>query len=133
MQINPYLIFDGQCRDAFTAYEQCLGGKAHLVSYGEAPPSDGPSQAPDRIMHAHLETHGAALMGSDGPGGAAPKDSVWVSLSVDEVGEAERIFNELASGGSVVMPIGETFWAQRFGMLKDRFGVAWMINCSRPS
>lgn len=133
MQINPYVIFDGQCREAFTAYEKCLGGKARLMTYGDAPPSEGPAQPPERIMHAHLEAHGAQLMGSDGPGGDSAKDSVWVSLSVEDVAEAERVFRELAEGGSVVMPIAETFWALRFGMLKDRFGVSWMVNCSRPS
>ncbi|HTV02081.1 MAG TPA: VOC family protein [Luteitalea sp.] len=131
MQINPYLIFNGQCRDAFTTYEKIFGGTAQLMPYGDAPASDGPAQPPDHIMHAHLQAHGAILMGSDGPGGDSPKDSVWVSLSVESADEAERLFKELAEGGTTVMPIGETFWALRFGMLKDRFGVSWMVNCSK--
>ena len=132
MQINPYLIFDGTCREAFTAYEKVLGGKAHLMPYGDAPPSGGPAQPADHIMHAHLDAAGAVLMGSDGPRGDGAKDAVFVSISVDDTAEAERIFRELAEGGTVVMPIGETFWAARFGMLKDRFGVSWMVNCSTP-
>jgi PhnB protein len=132
MQINPYLIFDGTCREAFTAYEKCLGGKATLMTYGEAPQMDGPKQPADRIMHAHLDAQGAVLMGSDGPGGDANKDGVWVSISLEDAAEAERVFGELAQGGAIEMPIGETFWALRFGMLKDRFGVSWMVNCSRP-
>jgi PhnB protein len=132
MQINPYVIFDGQCREAFTTYEKCLGGTAQLMTYGDSPQMDGPPQPADHIMHAHLEAHGAVLMGSDGPGGDGPKESVWVSLTVEAVDEAERIFGELGNGGHIVMPIGETFWAQRFGMLKDRFGVSWMVNCSKP-
>jgi PhnB protein len=132
MQINPYVIFDGQCRDAFTAYEKCLGGKAQLMTYGDSPPTGGPAQPPDHIMHAHLEAQGAVLMGSDGPGGDGPKESVWVSLTTESVADAERIFGELGSGGQVIMPIGETFWALRFGMLRDRFGVSWMVNCSKP-
>ena len=132
MQINPYLIFDGQCREAFTTYATCLGGEVQLMTYADAPATGGPPQPADHIMHAHLEAHGAVLMGSDGPGGDVAKESVWVSLSVDAVEEAERIFHELAQGGQVVMPIGETFWALRFGMLKDRFGVSWMVNCSKP-
>jgi PhnB protein len=132
MQITPYVIFDGQCREAFTTYEKCLGGTVHLMTYGDAPPTGGPSQPPDWIMHAHLEAQGAVLMGSDGPGGDGPRNSVWVSLTVDAVDEAERIFHALAEGGAVVMPIGETFWALRFGMLTDRFGVSWMVNCDRP-
>ena len=132
MQINPYVIFDGQCREAFDAYAKCLGGTVQFMSYGESPQMDGPPQPADRIMHAHLAAHGATLMGSDGPGGDGPKESVWVSLSVDAVEEAERIFRDLCAGGTVVMPISETFWALRFGMLKDRFGVSWMVNCNKP-
>ncbi len=134
MQINPYVIFDGQCRDAFTFYEKCLGGTLQLSPYGDMPQPDGqgPQQPPDRIMHAQLEAQGAVLMGSDGPGGDGAKDAVWVSISVDAADEADRIFTDLSDGGLVVMPIGETFWALRFGMLKDRFGVSWMVNCPRP-
>ena len=83
-------------------------------------------------MHARLEAHGAVLMGSDGPGGDAGKDIVWVSLTVGRRGGGRAHLRALAEGGHVVMPIGETFWALRFGMLKDRFGVSWMVNCSRP-
>ena len=132
MQITPYVIFDGQCREAFTFYEQVLGGTVQVHTYGEAPGGDGPSRPPDQIMHARLDAHGAVLMGSDGPGGDGPKDAVWVSLLVDAAEEAERVFTGLSEGGTVVMPIGETFWAERFGMLKDRFGVSWMVNCERP-
>ena len=133
MQINPYVIFDGQCREAFTTYERCLGGKVTFATYGDVPPGGGggPQRPADQIMHAHLVAPGGAeLMGSDGPGGEG-KDGVWVSINVDQPAEAERIFGELSQGGAVVMPIGETFWALRFGMLKDRFGVSWMVNCSK--
>lgn len=133
MQINPYVIFDGKCREAFTAYGKVLGSTARLVTYGETPAGGGPPQPADHIMHAYLEAGGAVLMGSDGPGGDGPKDSVWVSINVDAPADADRIFGELAEGGTVVMPIAETFWALRFGMLKDRFGVSWMVNCSKPS
>ena len=132
MQINPYLIFDGTCRDAFTTYEKILGGTVQLMTYADTPAGDGLPQPPENIMHAYLEAHGAVLMGSDGPGGDGAKDAVWVSLSVESVEEAERVFKELAEGGTVVMPIAETFWALRFAMLKDRFGVSWMVNCSKP-
>ena len=98
------------------------------MTYGEAPPAEGPAQPPDHVMHARLEAHGAVLMASDGPGGDAGKDNVWVSLTLDDVAEAERVFGALAEGGQVVMPIGETFWALRFGMLKDRFGVRGCVN-----
>ena len=132
MEISPYVMFDGQCREAFTAYKAILGGELHLVTYGDAPPGQGPPQPPDHVMHARLEAKGAVLMASDGPDGDAGKDNVWISLTVDDAAEAERIYGALAEGGNVVMPIGETFWALRFGMLKDRFGVSWMVNCSKP-
>lgn len=132
MEINPYVIFNGQCREAFTAYERCLGGTVQLMPYGDMPPGGrGPQQPADWIMHARLEAHGAVLMGSDGPGGDTPRKSVWISLTVKTTDEAERVFRELADGGAVEMPIGETFWALRFGMLTDRFGVSWMVNCNK--
>lgn len=132
MQIEPYVIFDGQCREAFTHYATCLGGRVDFHAYGDMPPGgDGPAQPPDRIMHARLEAAGAVLLGSDGPGGDGPKDAVWVSVGVADPAEADRIFAALSTGGHIVMPIGETFWAQRFGMLKDRFGVSWMVNCHK--
>ena len=134
MQINPYVIFDGQCREAFSTYAQCLGGTVSFSTYGEMPGGvQQPGQSPDRIMHARLEAHGAVLLGSDGPGGEAAKDAVWVSLTLHDTAEAERIYAALTEGGQAVMPLAETFWAPRFGMLKDRFGVSWMINCERPA
>lgn len=132
MQINPYVIFDGQCREAFDAYAACLGGQVSYRTYGEMPAGDGGSQQPpDHIMHARLEAHGAVLMGSDGPGGHAAKSGIWISLDIADPAEADRTFGALATDGRVVMPIGETFWARRFGMLTDRFGVSWMINCDK--
>ncbi len=133
MQINPYVIFSGQCREAFTTYEKVLGGTVQLMAYGDGPPSEqAQAHPPEHIMHARLEAQGAILMGSDGPGGETSKESVWISVNVSDVAEAERIFRDLAEGGHVVMPIGETFWAVRFGMLKDRFGLSWMVNCEQP-
>ena len=131
MQITPYVIFEGQCREAFTTYARCLGGEVSFNRYGDMPQQDGqgPSQPADWIMHARLEAQGGVLMGSDGPEGGGPKDTVWVTVGLQDPAEAERIFAELSDGGQVVMPIAQTFWAQRFGMLKDRFGVSWMINC----
>jgi PhnB protein len=132
MQVNPYLIFDGQCETAFTFYERCLGGTiAALLTYGESPMADRtPSEGRGKIMHARLVVGDTVLMGSDAPPGRYEKpQGISVTLGVDEPGEAERIFNALAEGGSVGMPLQETFWALRFGMVVDRFGIPWMINC----
>jgi PhnB protein len=131
MRIDPYLIFDGRCAEAFRFYEQLLGGTIEtIMTYGDAPDAgETPPEAPDRILHAHLSVGDAILMGSDGPTGEGPaSQNVMVSLDVSSVEEAERIFAGFAEGGNVVMPIERTFWAERFGMVTDRFGTPWMIG-----
>jgi PhnB protein len=134
MQIHPYLIFNGQCKEAFTFYEQVLGGKiAGLYTYGDTPASEHVDKAShDRIMHTRLEVGDAVLMGSDSPAGMGEaKQCSYVSLHPETVAEAERIFKELSEGGEIRMPIGETFWSARFAMFVDRFGTPWMINCEK--
>ena len=136
MQLNPYLNFNGQCEAAFKFYEQCLGGKiVAMHTYGDAPAEAHVSpESRHRIMHARLLVGDAVLMGMDGPPEyfEAPQ-GMFVSLQIDDPAEAERIFHALAEGGAVRMPIGETFWAVRFGMLVDRFGTPWMINCEKAA
>ena len=133
MKLNPYLIFDGQCKAAFTYYQQCLGGTIEMMmTFGESPEcGDIPPSARDHIMHARYVVDDQVLMGSDTTP-QYPHEGIKgcsISLNVDRVADAERIFNALADGGSVQMPLGKTFWAERFGMCTDRFGVPWMINC----
>jgi PhnB protein len=134
MQLNPYLNFKGDCEAAFTFYQRCLGGKiAFKMTFGDSPMAQ---QAPpgwkDKIMHMRLEIGDRILMGSDAPPEryAAPK-GFSVSLTVDQPAEAERVFHALADNASVQMPLAETFWAARFGMLVDRFGIPWMVNCEK--
>jgi len=132
MQLNPYLNFNGQCEAAFKFYEQCLGGKiVAKFTYGETPAAEHVSaESRDRMMHVRLVVGDAVLMGSDSPPELFEEQKgMYVSLNIDSPAEAERIFHALAEGGSVRMPIEETFWAARFGMLVDRFGIPWMINC----
>lgn len=140
MQINPYLNFNGQCAEAFKVYEQVLGGKIESVmTFGEMPgtgdvPGDWPANWRDWVLHARLVVGDQVLMGSDGPPGQYEKpQGTYVSLQVDSPADAERIFQALAENGTVTMPLEETFWAARFGMLVDRFGTPWMINCERPA
>jgi PhnB protein len=135
MRINPYLSFDGQCEAAFRFYAECLGGTLEMmVRYGETPGCDEvPRDYHGKIIHARLVAGGDVLMGSDCTP-ACPYEPIRgcsVSINVDSVAEAERIFGTLAEGGTVEMPIAETFWAERFGMLVDRFGVPWMVNCEK--
>ena len=135
MQMNPYLSFDGKCETAFKFYEKVLGGKVvMMMKYGESPMAAQTSpESRDKIMHARLAVGDKLLMGSDAPAQMyEPMKGIQVTLGVDQPAEADRIFSALAENGSVRMPIQETFWAQRFGMLVDQFGTPWMINCERP-
>jgi PhnB protein len=136
MELNPYLIFNGQCKEAFEFYEHTLGGKiVGMQTHGESPMAGQvPADWQDAIIHARLTVGDAVLMGSDYP----PQDyqkpqSFSVSVTVDNAADADRIFKALAQNGSVQMPIQETFWAVRFGMCVDRFGIPWMVNCNRPA
>jgi PhnB protein len=131
-----YLSFDGQCEAAFRHYEKVLGGNMlMMMRYSDAPVGEcGPQAADvaDRIMHARLKVGERLLMGGDAPPQYASKPQGFcVSIQVEESAEAERIFRELGEGGAVQMPIGETFWARRFGMLIDKFGTPWMVNCEK--
>jgi PhnB protein len=133
-----YLSFDGQCEAAFKHYEKILGGQiVMMMRYADAPADAGAPQTPEtanRIMHARLQVGDRFLMGGDAPPQFASKPQGFcVSIQVDDPAKAERIFGQLGEGGVVQMPIGETFWARRFGMLIDKFGTPWMVNCERPT
>lgn len=136
MQLTTYLNFDGQCEAAFKFYEQCLGGKIEeMHTHGETPAAEHvSSEWQDKIMHARLVVGDGVLMGSDAPPEHYEEAKGFsVSLQIDDVDDAERIFHALAEGGTVRMPIQETFWAARFGMLVDRFGIPWMVNCEQAA
>lgn len=131
MQLTPYLVFDGQCREAFTFYAETFGGEIiTMQSFGDSPGAEhAPAEMQGQIMHAFLRVNGAMLMGSDAPPGQFQRaQGLSVALQVDDPAEAERIFAALADGGQVTMPIQKTFWAERFGMVTDRFGTPWMVN-----
>lgn len=134
MQLVTYLLFDGNAEEAFDFYARCLGGKVTRLSrFGEAPPEiPMPPEMRDKVMHIRLEVGDAVLMASDAMSSMGPYEpikSCSVAIQLDAPAEAERIFHALAEGGTVQMPIGETFWSARFGMLVDRYGVPWMVNC----
>ena len=135
MQVNPYLNFNGQCAEAFRFYEKVLGGRIEaMITHGNSPIADEvPSAWHDRILHARLVVGDQALMASDSPPEHYEKpQGLYVSLNVDEPADAERIFHALAEKGTVKMPFAKTFWAAGgFGMLVDRFGTPWMVNCER--
>src|SRR5437016_4290510 len=134
MQLNPYLFFNGQCKEAFTFYEQCLGGKivAMMTHAGTPAEEHVPPEWRDKIIHARLEVGDEVLMGSDAPPEHYKKQQGFsVSLQIKDPAAAERIFRELAENGEIHMPFQQTFWAYRFGMCVDRFGMPWMVNCEK--
>lgn len=133
MKTTPYLNFNGDCREAFEFYAGVLNAKIEaMISMGDSPiAGEMPPETHDSIMHAYLVAGDVELMASDAMGGQYDKPAgLYVSLHVDSPDEADRIFNAFAVDGTVTMPLEETFWAKRFGMLIDRFGTPWMVNCS---
>lgn len=134
MRIEPYLQFNGNCAQALEYYRQHLHGTdLCLMPFRGSP---GQEQVKedwyDKIMHGSVQLGSTMLMGSDGgctEDGAKGMSGCSVCLTLDTPEEAERAFDALARDGKVQMPLEETFWAKRFGMLKDQFGVAWMVNC----
>ena len=132
MRLNPYLNFNGQCEAAFKFYERCLGGKIEaMIPHAGTPAEEhAPPEWRDKILHASLVVGDSVLMGSDAPPDQyeTPK-GISVSLHNADVADAERVFHALAENGIVTFPIQQTFWAARFGMLVDQFGIPWIINC----
>jgi PhnB protein len=134
MQLSPYLMFDGGCQAAFTFYAKVLGGTIEtMMTYAGSPMAEQtPPEWRDKVMHARLKLGDMVLMGSDPPPGHfEAMKGCWVTLSLDDPGEAERIFHALSENGAVRVAIQQTFWAARFGMLIDQFGTPWMINCEQ--
>ena len=136
--LDAYLFFDGCCAAAMRFYETVLGARLEMMqTYAEAPATHSEKSSPsdaDRIMHARLDVDGRALMGSDFPAGQAHPGMNGFALSINypSVFEARQVFDALAQGGSITMPFGETFWAEGFGMLTDKFGTPWMVNVDKP-
>jgi PhnB protein len=135
MQLHTYVSFDGNCRDALEFYRQQLGGEiTAMMTWGEGPMADEiPPPDRGRIMHGCLKLGDHMLMGTDATAGNPYQEikGSRVVLEVPDPEQAERLFQGLSEGGNVEMPIAETFWACRFGMLTDRYGVPWMVNCGK--
>ncbi len=134
MQLSPYLSFNGQCEAAFKFYEQVLGGKiSSLLPYEGSPMADEvPGDWGKKVMHGEFQLGDLTIMGSDCLSDWFEKaQGTSLSVSVAEPGEADRIFDALAEGGEAKMPMQETFWATRFGVVTDKFGIPWMIGCDK--
>jgi PhnB protein len=137
MKVHIYLNFNGNCSEALDFYEKHLGAKvlnkmrfADMSSTG-TPQNLPPGLKPDGIMHARFTLGETSVMASDAPN-AEPMRSAYISLSVGSNEEAERIYNALTQGGQVFMPMGEQFFAHRFGQFRDKFGVNWMVLHEKP-
>lgn len=130
--VNPYLTFEGNCREAMKFYKEALNGELEMMEFAGSPAADSvPEEYQHNIMHASLVFGDAVIMASDGRPGepVTMGNGVNISVSVPDAEEGERMFNSLAVGGKVMMPFSEQFWGAKFGMLTDRFGYNWMVNC----
>lgn len=130
--IDAYLVFDGTCAEAMRFYAKTLGGTLEtLMTLAESPVAEPvPPGAGQRILHARLVVDGRALMASDGPVGepSERRQGFALSLGYTDLDQARRVFDALAEGGRVTLPLQKVFWADVFGMLVDRFGTPWMVN-----
>jgi PhnB protein len=134
MAFHPYLNFGGDCRAAFERYHDVFGGDLVLLRMGDGPTDTAvPAEQADLILHAALRFEDDVLMGSDAPPGEFhAAEGMYVNYDVADVAEARRVFVELADGGTVTMPMTETFWSPAFGMCVDRWGTPWMVSAARP-
>jgi len=131
--IQPYLMFGGRCEEALEFYRSALGAQIDmLMRFSESPDPTPPGMLPpgfeNKVMHASFRIAGNVIMASDGCEVGAQFKGFSLSISVAAEAEADRYFAALSDGGQVQMPLTKTFWSPRFGMLTDRFGIAWMIN-----
>jgi PhnB protein len=126
--LSPYLSFGGDAEQALNFYADAFGGKVtELKRFSEAPQMPHPDK--HEILHGRVEAEHVRIMASDGHAGASPAGRISLSLEFTDNAELDRVFARLSAGGTVTMPVAEQFWGARFGMLTDRFGVAWMLNC----
>ncbi|HEX4125838.1 MAG TPA: VOC family protein [Tepidisphaeraceae bacterium] len=133
MHVNPYLSFEGKCDQAIDFYKSAAGAEvSSLMRYKEMPggcPEGSPSSAhPEKVMHAELKIGDSTILASDGRCTGQPKfEGITLAISVPTDAQGQKIFNGLAAGGKVTMPLGKTFFSSQFGMLQDRFGVGWLV------
>jgi len=135
MKLHTYLNYGGNCEQAFRFYEQHLGGTiTMMMRHGEAPnASEVPPEWQHAVLHARISIGGTELLGADiPPDRFQPIRSAYLSLALDSVEEAERIYDLLSRGGQIFMAMQETFFAFRFAMLRDQFGTSWMLLHQKP-
>lgn len=134
MKVNTYVNFSGRCEEAFQFYEKHLGAKVEGIMRWSQMPDAAKHMPPgmgDKVLHGRLELGDTVLMGVDVPGAESMR-SAYLSLAVESSVEAERIYAALVEGGDVLMKMEETFFAYRFGQLRDKFGTLWMVIHQKP-
>jgi len=134
MQLKPYLFFDGNCEEALNYYKECLGGEFESINrFKEGPEEMGGRKVPEdfsnKIMHMTMRFGDNVIMASDGMDKVSNDGNIMLSISMENVDELDSVFNKLSDGGTVTMPLEDTFWGARFGMFTDKFGVQWMFDC----
>ena len=135
MAFYPYLFFGGNCREAFTRYQEIFGGELFVVTGADMPPEDRPPEGAEAmVMHAALTGADQLLLGSDDPFSEqfGPVDGMKVNFSTTDEGEARRVFDQLAEGGAVQMEMATASWSPAFGLCTDRFGTPWMVGVDVP-
>jgi PhnB protein len=128
LALESHLNFNGDAKAAFDLYQKTFGGELSIFRYGDSPMSERFPDRADKVLHARLQIGDAAFMGCDVPEDYETPRGFRISAQLTEKAEADRIFNALADGGTIDMPLQETFWSPWFGMLTDRYDIAWMIN-----
>jgi PhnB protein len=131
--VSPYIAFKGNCRQAIEFYKDALGAEVLFThTVGESPMSDmGPAE---NIMHCTIKIGNSTIMMCDDPRpeGAADGGNISLAIGLNDPERAKQLFENLEKDGSVVMPLQKTYWAESFGMVTDKFGVKWMVNCDAP-
>lgn len=131
MEVSPYLMFNGNCAEAFKFYEEALGARIQVIlPFKDSPAAESvPSEFADKVLHASMMIGDTMVMGSDAPPGQyAQPQGISISLGLKDAAKGEQVFNALSESGQVQMPYQATFWAAGFGMCVDRYGIPWMIN-----
>lgn len=126
LQLDIYINYPGHCEEAFQFYQQHLGGKIISILHHQQPPPHFPEEWKKPVLHSIIRIGNTLLRGADIPG-AEPMRSAYLTLRIDTAGQAERIYNLLSQGGEVFMKMEATFFANRFAMLRDKFGTSWML------
>lgn len=135
-QLVPYINFNGQCQEALSFYQNCFGHvELSIQTFGEAKLEKMPKEAKDKVMHAEFKSDGLFFMASDGQpdGELTLGNNIYLNVQLDSLDEQSVLFEKLSQNGCVTMPLQDTLWNARFGMLTDKFGIQWMLNVMKSS